>query len=200
MSSTLTRLGVDWSSTGSWQRVDEVVELNDAMIALVAPLGGVGLGYDRLPWDWWFWVALGLLRSILPTLVMAWTLGVGCAWQIIRPDVTVLFPPRRPRMGLWWRPDLLPLVPSYFLQLHQLLLVEGTEGGPLSEMRSGLAKGDLSLAESLTLLVQLMVNMTSANALLDCSFFVSFIVILVIFVVVCCCFIYLIFILNPRCI
>lgn len=28
-----------------------------------------------------------------------------------RPDVNILNPPRKPRMGLWWKPELLHLVP-----------------------------------------------------------------------------------------
>eukprot|EP00931_Biecheleriopsis_adriatica_P068079 TRINITY_DN42110_c0_g1_i1.p1 TRINITY_DN42110_c0_g1~~TRINITY_DN42110_c0_g1_i1.p1 ORF type:complete len:522 (-),score=117.64 TRINITY_DN42110_c0_g1_i1:20-1561(-) len=173
MSSTLARLGVDTAADRSWAAVDEAVELNDAMVALVAPLGGVGLGYETLPWHWWLRVALGLLQSLLPLLQMAHKLGVRCAWEIIRPDVTVLCPPRRPRMGLWWRPELLPLVPRYFVWLHSLLEQAGKDsscGGPLAGMREGVARGDLTLAEALTLMVQLMVNMTSANALCSLVF------------------------------
>lgn len=67
-------------------------------------------------------------------------------------------------MGLWWRPELLPQVPRYFLWLHQLLTGKSSEG-PLPSIQQGLEKGQLKMAEVLTLLVQLMVNMTSANAL-----------------------------------
>mmetsp|Transcript_52298 Transcript_52298/g.117355 ORF Transcript_52298/g.117355 Transcript_52298/m.117355 type:complete len:498 (+) Transcript_52298:21-1514(+) len=163
MSSTLARLGVDLANFSS-AALDEVIALNDAMVALVAPLGGVGRKYDTLSWDWWFWLLIGLLCSLLPVLHMALRLGVRCTWEIIRPDVTVLNPPRRPRMGLWWQPSLLPLVPRYFKLLHRLLYEDASEG-LLKGLRQGVESGDLSLAECLTLMVQLMVNMTSANAL-----------------------------------
>lgn len=173
MSSTLARLGADqWvpssDATGAaaWSKVDEVIALNDAMVALVAPLGGVGRRYETLPWFQWFFVLVGILRSVPATLTMALRLGIRCTWEIVRPDVTVLFPPSRPRMGLWWHPELLPLVPRYFLSLHELLQasLEGADS-PLPGIRQGVVRGDLQLAEALTLLVQLMVNMTSANAL-----------------------------------
>jgi len=165
MSGTLARLGLK----ASWEKVDEIVALNDAMVALVAPLGGVGLPNERLPWTWSFQVALGLIRSVPPLLLMVAKLGVRCTWQIIRPDVNILNPPRKPRMGLWWKPELLHLVPRYFMLLHHLLY-EDSKDGPLSSLREGVASGDLSLAESLTLMVQLMVNMTSANALCSLLF------------------------------
>mmetsp|Transcript_65545 Transcript_65545/g.166066 ORF Transcript_65545/g.166066 Transcript_65545/m.166066 type:complete len:514 (+) Transcript_65545:79-1620(+) len=171
MASTLARLGVDWDPTcntggpASWNRVDEVIALNDAMVALVAPLGGVGKQYSTLPHGQFLRVLLGLIRSLPPTLLMFLRLGFSCAWEIIRPDVTVLWPPRQPRMGLWWHPELLPLVPRYFLALHKLLTHQSAAEGPLEGIRKGVESGDLKLAEALTLLVQLMVNMTSANAL-----------------------------------
>mmetsp|Transcript_72037 Transcript_72037/g.206769 ORF Transcript_72037/g.206769 Transcript_72037/m.206769 type:complete len:516 (+) Transcript_72037:70-1617(+) len=177
MASTLARLGVDWvpgdggDAPSSWAKVDEVIDLNDAMVALVAPLGGVGRRYSTLPRWQWLQVFLGIVRSVPPTLLMAWRLGISCTWEIVRPDVTVLFPPSRPRMGLWWRPELLPLVPRYCLALHELLQVtpDGSEG-PLPGIRQGVLSGDLQLAEALTLLVQLMVNMTSANVLCNMVF------------------------------
>ncbi|CAE7430517.1 cyp144 [Symbiodinium natans] len=75
MSSTLIRLGLDLASYGS-NALDEVIELNDAMVALVAPLGGVGPKYASLPWHWWVWVLIGLVRSFLPVLSMALNLGI----------------------------------------------------------------------------------------------------------------------------
>ncbi|CAK9027222.1 unnamed protein product [Durusdinium trenchii] len=159
MSGTLARLGVKLG----WEKIDEIVMLNDAMVALVAPLGGVGLPNETLPWTWLLQLALGLIASIPSMLQMVCKLGMRCSWQIIRPDVTILNPPRKPRMGLWWRPGLLPLVPRYFMLLHTLL--EDSDKGLLLGLREGVSSGDLSLAESLTLMVQLMVNMTSANAL-----------------------------------
>lgn len=165
MSGTLARLGLKLS----WEKVDEIVALNDAMVALVAPLGGVGLPNESLPWTWIFHVALGLIRSVPPLLLMVAKLGVRCTWHIIRPDVNILNPPRKPRMGLWWKPELLHLVPRYFILLHHLLY-EDSKDGPLSSLREGVASGDLSLAECLTLMVQLMVNMTSANALCSLLF------------------------------
>lgn len=162
MASTLSRLGVSWVT--DWALVDEVIHLNNAMVALVAPLGGVGKKYSTLPWGYKLKVLLGVLQSIVPLLRLVQRLGLAAAWAIIRLDVTVLWPPAKPRIGLWWHPELLPLVPKYFLSLLDLL--EDTQGeGPLVGMRAGVAKGDLSLAEALTLIVQLMVNMTSANAL-----------------------------------
>eukprot|EP00434_Breviolum_minutum_P015529 symbB.v1.2.013675.t1/scaffold971.1/size148033/3 len=188
MSGTLARLGLKLS----WEKVDEIVDLNDAMVALVAPLGGVGqetqvafqlfpnitashqgLPNERLPWTWLLQVALGLLRSVPSLLLMAAKLGVRCTWQIIRPDVNILNPPRKPRMGLWWKPELLHLVPRYFLLLHRLLYKEDSKDGPLSSLREAVASGNLSLAECLTLMVQLMVNMTSANALCSLLFRLS---------------------------
>lgn len=167
MSSTLIRLGLDLANYGT-EALDEIIALNDAMVALVAPLGGVGPKYETLSWHWWLWVLIGLIRSFLPVLSMAFQLGIPCTWRIIRPDATIFFPPKRPRMGLWWNPELLSLVPRYFLLLHALL-VKGDDG-LLKGLREGVESGDLALAESLTLMVQLMVNMTSANALCSLVF------------------------------
>lgn len=174
MASTLARLGVDWlgeagstpeQKQAAWSRVDEVIYLNDAMVALVAPLGGVGKRYRSLPLLYPLWVFIGLLQSLPGTLTMAYKFGLRCTWEIIRPDVTVLFPPARPRTGLWWCPELLPLVPRYFLALYDLLHSPSAEEGPLAGIKKGVQEGKLKLAEALTLIVQLMVNMTSANAL-----------------------------------
>lgn len=167
MVTTLSRLGVDWSPVASsWAKVDEVIQLNDSMVALVAPLGGVGPSFSTLPTFWPIWLLLGLIRSLVPTLRMAWRLGLRVTWCIVRPDVTVFCPPRKPRMGLWWHPELLPLVPLYFLKLYDLLQAPGgPTTGPLPGLKAGVAEGKISLEEALTLLVQLMVNMTSANAL-----------------------------------
>jgi len=113
-------------------------------------------------------VFLGMLRSLLPTLTMFMRFGFRCTWEIVRPDVTVLWPPAAPRMGLWWHPELLPLVPQYFLSLYDLM--QSTASGPLAGIREGVATKDLKLEEALTLMVQLMVNMTSANALANMVF------------------------------
>eukprot|EP00933_Yihiella_yeosuensis_P042922 TRINITY_DN37593_c0_g1_i1.p1 TRINITY_DN37593_c0_g1~~TRINITY_DN37593_c0_g1_i1.p1 ORF type:complete len:509 (+),score=83.37 TRINITY_DN37593_c0_g1_i1:80-1606(+) len=173
MSSTLARFGIPVEVDETWDRVDELVKLNDAMVALVAPLGGIGKGYETLSTFWFFGLIWGLICSFVPLLLMASKLGILCTWQIIRPDVTVLFPASKPRMGLWWRPDLLQLVPYYFMSLNRILFEEALSEeskGPLQGIREGIKKGDLTLAESLTLLVQLMVNMTSANALCSMVF------------------------------
>jgi len=73
-------------------------------------------------------------------------------------------------MGLWWHPELLPLVPNYFLSLHDLIQGHSAVKGPLANIREGVKTGNLQLAEALTLVVQLMVNMTSANALCNMVF------------------------------
>mmetsp|Transcript_46469 Transcript_46469/g.132487 ORF Transcript_46469/g.132487 Transcript_46469/m.132487 type:complete len:502 (-) Transcript_46469:57-1562(-) len=170
MTSTLLRLGLAWDAEPDSGFVDEVIALNDAMVALVAPLGGIGRKYTTLPWSQGLRVVWGLLCSLVPTVMMFRCLGFRCTWEIVRPDVTVFWPPAAPRMGLWWHPELLPLVPRYFLALHSLLVGDACEGGPLAGIRGGLEKGDLRMAEALTLLVQLMVNMTSANALASLLF------------------------------
>merc|ERR1719491_827963 len=50
------------------------------------------------------------------------------------------------------------------------LLHSKTSGGPIAGIREGVESGNLKLEEALTLLVQLMVNMTSANALASLVF------------------------------
>mmetsp|Transcript_20322 Transcript_20322/g.36989 ORF Transcript_20322/g.36989 Transcript_20322/m.36989 type:complete len:535 (-) Transcript_20322:103-1707(-) len=184
MASTLTRLGVQWGGSNgkpTWELVDEMVMLNDAMVALVAPLGGVGKRYQTLTLWQMCLVLLFLLKSLPATLVMFWCLGFKCSWAIVRPDITFICPPRHPRGGLWWCPELLPLVPRYFMALHRLLDMAASSGGsggspaqpekdgPLHRIFEGVSKGPheggLRMEEALTLLVQLMVNMTSANSL-----------------------------------
>jgi len=164
MTSTLLRLGLERDPRRNWADVDEKIALNDAMVALVAPLGGIGMKYEELPWGQSLRVAFGVVCSVPAMLELLWQVGFRCIWDIIRPDVTLLWLPQAPRMGLWWRPELLPLVPRYFLWLHQLLSGRSPDG-PLPGIQQGLEKGQLKMAEVLTLLVQLMVNMTSANAL-----------------------------------
>merc|ERR1719296_58137 len=48
--------------------------------------------------------------------------------------------------------------------------MQNTASGPLAGIREGVATRDLKLEEALTLMVQLMVNMTSANALANMVF------------------------------
>mmetsp|Transcript_32809 Transcript_32809/g.60012 ORF Transcript_32809/g.60012 Transcript_32809/m.60012 type:complete len:527 (+) Transcript_32809:57-1637(+) len=163
MASTLTRLGVQVSQNSSWDKVDGMVRLNDAMVALVAPLGGVGLHYSDVSFVHLLAVVKGLLCSIVPLVSMLFRIGLFATWAIVRPDVTLLWPSRQPRSGVWWHAHLLPLVPAYFMGLHEMLLT--TNGGPLQAIRDGVEAGGLSMAEALTLMAQLMVNMTSANAL-----------------------------------
>lgn len=154
--------------------VDELVRFNDDMVRLVAPLGGVG---KKCPPFFSFATLrlfVGLLRALPPYVRFLWHTGFT-GLVITRPDKTL----GRSNIGsgVWHHPHLLAQVPRYFLQLWHLWCsipmsrtTIGLDGAstpttPLEALRAAVQNNEITLAEALVTVVQLMVNMTSANAL-----------------------------------
>lgn len=91
--------------------------------------------------------------------------GLWSTLQILRPDVS-LRPTIRPYMHVWEYPHLLAQTPDYFISLNRALQ-SPMPGTPTESLKAAVLLGTISTAEALTLMVQLMVNMTTANGLLN---------------------------------
>jgi len=158
-------------------KLDELVRLNDDMVRLVAPLGGLGspppsvLKQGPRP----FWGLLkGLAQAVLPLCSLVRRIGIMQTWGLARPDLTLWQGPCFPRTGTWKHPDLLRSVPVYFVQLYELLMSgqlastgKGAEETCLGALHNAVDQKILSESECLAVIVQLMVNMTSRNAVLN---------------------------------
>lgn len=147
--------------------IDRLIQCNDDMIRLVAPLGGVGRPCPALfSWSSVHFL-LGAVSALPAMFKFLWRSGLTGV-QIMRPDKTL----SRSALGsgVWHSPELLPQVPRYFSLLLDLWDATTPNSAlvpqsPLEALRMAVDAGDVSLAEALVTIVQLMVNMTSANAL-----------------------------------
>jgi len=149
----------------SMHLVDKLIQYNDEMVRLVAPLGGIGETCPPLLSKNTLRVACGLFHAVVPLIKLVWKAGFA-AIQIIRPDKTLA----RTDLGsgVWHCPELLPQVPRYFSLLVNLLEdtpVRTSPTSPIEALQAAIHRREISLAEALVTIVQLMVNMTSANAL-----------------------------------
>jgi len=95
-------------------------------------------------------------------------------WALTRPDLTLWQGPCFPRSGTWRYPEILRSVPVYFAHLHDLLMSgqpgmanTNAEGTCIEALNKAVANKVVSKSECLAVMVQLMVNMTSRNAVLN---------------------------------
>eukprot|EP00928_Gymnodinium_smaydae_P072568 TRINITY_DN5590_c0_g1_i1.p1 TRINITY_DN5590_c0_g1~~TRINITY_DN5590_c0_g1_i1.p1 ORF type:complete len:509 (+),score=64.04 TRINITY_DN5590_c0_g1_i1:43-1527(+) len=166
MSNTLkVVLGDDASE--STNLVDEFVQYSDDMVKLVAPLGGVGRPCPSFFSMSTVRLILGLFKALPHLLKFFREAGVWAGLAITRPDKTL--GRSDSGSGVWHHPELLAQVPRYFSSLMRLwnhvpLPLEVAKS-PMQALKFAVANGEVSLAEALETLAQLMVNMTSANAL-----------------------------------
>jgi len=164
MANTLKVLLGD-AAAANMHLVDDLVQFNDDMVRLVAPLGGVGRPCPAL----FSWNTVRLLRALLASVpaLLALLARTGLSGlAIVRPDKTL----SRSALGsgVWHHPELLPQVPRYFgllMDLWAATPLREAPSSPLEALRAAVGRGDVSLHEALVTVVQLMVNMTSANAL-----------------------------------
>ncbi|KAF4712146.1 hypothetical protein FOZ62_016996 [Perkinsus olseni] len=144
--------------------IDRFIHYNDVAVRLVSPLGGIGRRpalSSAAAMDF----IRGLLASVRPTLRMIVEVGLWPTLQILRPDLS-LRRGIRPYMHVWEYPELLAETPQYFIALNRALQ-SPLSGTPTESLKAAVLLGTISTAEALTVMVQLMVNMTTANGLLN---------------------------------
>jgi len=159
---------------GDPAKLDEFVRLNDDMVRLVAPLGGLGAPPSSMLKDG-VWPLLRVLKGVgqalSPLYSLAKRIGITQTWALIRPDLTLWQGPCFPRTGTWKHTEILRSVPVYFVQLYDLLMTGrpgmDAEGTCVEALNGAIAKKLVTHSECLAVMVQLMVNMTSRNAVLN---------------------------------
>jgi len=178
MASSLHAMGGDAAALAAdLDFLDEMVRLNEDMVRLVAPLGGIGTAPPSFLRDGfrpYLAFIMGALRAVPALVSLAARIGLLQTWAIVRPDLTLWQGPCFPRTGTWRHPELLRSVPVYFAILDKLLSSTSKEKRRASEKETcldtlGRAVDDglMSRAECLAVMVQLMVNMTTRNAILN---------------------------------
>ena len=141
--------------------VDRFIAFNDAAVRLMAPLGGIGL--VPRPGNF-FSVIYYCLASIPNVITLISKLGFINTFRLLRPDL--VFPGKRPYSHVFDYPELLPLMPEYFSLLFDRLKIARAES-PAGCLWLAVQEGGVSSAEAVAVAVQLMVNMTTANALMN---------------------------------
>ena len=140
---------------------DRFIEFNDAAVKLMAPLGGIGS--PPRPGNF-FRVIYYAFASLGDVISLVFNLGLVNTFALLRPDL--LFPTQRPYSHVFDYPELLPLMPAYFNLLINRLAVASAES-PAGCLWRAVSDGSISGAEAVAVAVQLMVNMTTANALMN---------------------------------
>ena len=140
--------------------IDEFILYNDNAVKITAPLGGVGgqkqLSVKRL----WGFIS-GLVRSIPGTCALVNRIGVKSAWKLLSPLEAIF--PSTPYTHIWDYPQDLPLIVKYFNRLYDCMSSASQES-PAGVLYTRI-NVDITSAEALGTAVQLMVNMTTANAI-----------------------------------
>ena len=142
--------------------IDEFITWNDAAVRLAAPLGGVGtkpiLSLERF---------LAVCRGVGKSLREVWGLihrvGLIQSWKLIDP-IESLFP-SFPFTHCWDYPEYMFMIPQYFNRLYDCMSVAQADT-PAGALFHGIGRS-ISAAESIATAVQLMVNMTTANAIMS---------------------------------
>eukprot|EP00451_Oxyrrhis_marina_P029130 CAMPEP_0204374768 /NCGR_PEP_ID=MMETSP0469-20131031/48832_1 /ASSEMBLY_ACC=CAM_ASM_000384 /TAXON_ID=2969 /ORGANISM="Oxyrrhis marina" /LENGTH=492 /DNA_ID=CAMNT_0051365377 /DNA_START=7 /DNA_END=1485 /DNA_ORIENTATION=- len=148
--------------------IDPLIQFNDDMVKLVAPLGGVGLPCPPLFSAATPRMLYHLCLALPDTLRFLQRAGLA-GLEITRPDLTL--GRGRQGSGVWRFPELLQQVPKYFMLLMDLFDESPTPNQedaatcPIEALKFAVTAGEVTLAEALVTIVQLMVNMTSANAI-----------------------------------
>ncbi|KAF4662724.1 hypothetical protein FOL47_006076 [Perkinsus chesapeaki] len=150
--------------------IDRFIRYNDVAVRLVSPLGGIGHRPELSSTTVLNFIK-GLVASVRPTLRMVMEIGLWPTLQILRPDLS-LMPTLRPYMHVWEYPHLLAQAPEYFLALNEALQ-SPMPGTPAESLKAAVLLGTISTAEALIVMVQLMVNMTAANGMLNLAYRIS---------------------------
>eukprot|EP01084_Bolivina_argentea_P193469 331912_1 len=185
MKVALFMLGISSKKQNNFKLINSLIKYNDAMVRLVAPQGAIGhkihFSFTQL-----FKVFLGLIIALIPTLKLIYKIGIKNVWNLMRPDLNVFKLPNvkrdngTPRTQMWVYPNILYTVPEYFLLLNELYVTYGINSkypnvnretnlikgkNVLQSFYDAEKKGDMTRAEIIVSIVQLMVNMTTANAI-----------------------------------
>ena len=160
MNLSLITSGVKVDATPKCSMIDEFIRFNDNVVKITAPLGGVGstvvYSCERI-WN----LMKGLVSSIPETFSLIRRIGIISTWQLLSP-LEALFP-SFPCTQIWEYPEDLALVVKYFNRLYDCISTASMES-PAGALFSRINK-DITAAEALGTIVQLMVNMTTANAI-----------------------------------
>jgi hypothetical protein len=160
MNLSLIISGVKVDVTPDCPIIDEFIRYNDNAVKITAPLGGVG---SSITYSWYrIWNLIrGLVSSVPGTLSLMKRIGIVSTWQLLSP-FEALFP-SVPCTQIWEYPNELRLIVQYFNRLYDFISaapVESAAGALFSRINK-----DVTAAEALGTVVQLMVNMTTANAI-----------------------------------
>ena len=185
MKTELFMMGLPSNQYNDQQLINNLILMNDQMVQLVAPQGGIGYKIS-FSFKQCVKVIIGLLFASIPTIRLMLKIGIINCWQIMRPDLNIFNLPNierddgLPRTQIWIYPHLLAAVPKYFLFLNELYETYGVgmkcpnmsketnviDGkNILQSLHDAEMKGDMTRCQILVTLVQLMVNMTTANAI-----------------------------------
>lgn len=142
--------------------IDEFIEFNDASVRLAAPLGGVG-SKPEFSFTRFQRVVKSLIASLNPVAQLCRRIGLVQTWRLLSPLESMF--PSAPYTHCWDYPDDLPRIPIYFNRLYDLMAAARIDS-PAGQLYSNIGT-IVSPAEALATAVQLMVNMTTANAIMS---------------------------------
>lgn len=145
--------------------LDQFIEWNDSAVLLAAPLGGVGMrpSYSFPNIRDMFW---GIMRSIPQVIRLSRKIGVFEALKLLSPFESIF--PSVPYTQCWNFPDKLSQIPAYFTRVYDLMST-ARKDTPAGNLYSNIGLS-ISASEALATTVQLMVNMTTANAIMSLIF------------------------------
>lgn len=156
--------------------IDIMAGWSREVVKLMAPIGGMGPRYGvTLPQLLkFFW---NLLMAIPGTLSLIRTIGIRQSWLILRPDLILkghLFPYFQttqpcPRTGILLYSSSLPQIPEYICTLRRIWIYYANKypHSPFHALLDAKHKGILTESEALLLIIQCLVSMTTANALVN---------------------------------
>jgi hypothetical protein len=140
--------------------IDQFIEYNDTAVRLTAPLGGVG---NEISFNFaGAWALLcGIVKSLPGVFGMITRIGILNTLNLLNPIESLW--PSAPYTHVWDHPDQLVRIPAYFNDIYDLMKVSSVDC-PVGALYRSIGR-HLSAAEALGTTVQLMVNMTTANAI-----------------------------------
>jgi hypothetical protein len=140
--------------------IDEFIEYNDTAVRLTAPLGGVGNPINVSFLSFKSLIA-GLFNCLPGVFGMIKRIGVFNTLKLLSPMEALW--PSAPHTHVWEYPQQLVNIPRYFNHIYDLMSIAQPDT-PAGALYFSIGK-EVSAAEALGTTVQLMVNMTTANAI-----------------------------------
>lgn len=162
---SLVASGLSPSINAESVMIDKFIKWNDIAVRLTAPLGGVGRP-PRVTAKSTLALFRGMIASIPSVGGLIYRIGFFQTWKLLSP-LEALFP-SEPYGQTWDYPELLKEIPIYFNCLFDLMMRSEADTPAGALFRNiGI---NLSGSEALATAVQLMVNMTTANAVMSLIF------------------------------